>query len=177
MLVTKFLRKLEGLEVIAELKDGTTARGVLQRVSREMNCKLTGVVILSECGAGDIEIPCLEIRGSQMRIMRLPDDVDVDKLLENLRSNKHKSQEIHQPVHNHEKTMLHIPAKRGFPSSNDISSGGLGNSSVPPASKMKKHEIPLSAVECKAEKIQLPCVPMGQNSKEDGSEKGDEKLT
>lgn len=102
MKLVNFLKKLRNEQVTVELKNGTTVWGTLQTVSPQMNATLTEVklslprstsnantlasIYLSDGSPGQsasaaTSLQYINIRGSTIRQIILPDSLNIDSLL------------------------------------------------------------------------------------------------
>ncbi|KAH9200198.1 hypothetical protein LQ764DRAFT_225101 [Zygosaccharomyces rouxii] len=102
MKLVNFLKKLRNEQVTVELKNGTTVWGTLQTVSPQMNATLTDVRLslprstsnsstlasvylsdgsLSQNEPSTTSLQYINIRGSTIRQIILPDSLNIDSLL------------------------------------------------------------------------------------------------
>eukprot|EP00792_Barthelona_sp_PAP020_P010181 TRINITY_DN3476_c0_g1_i1.p1 TRINITY_DN3476_c0_g1~~TRINITY_DN3476_c0_g1_i1.p1 ORF type:complete len:98 (+),score=26.97 TRINITY_DN3476_c0_g1_i1:29-295(+) len=80
MKLVEHLRKLISEEVKIELKDNSVVKGTILAVNGEMNIHLKNVQIKYPNESGD-SVDSLTIRGSSIRYIFLPNDLDLDRFL------------------------------------------------------------------------------------------------
>ncbi|KAJ5899470.1 small nuclear ribonucleoprotein Sm D1 [Penicillium taxi] len=80
MKLVRFLMKCSNESVTVELKNGTTVNGTITTVSPQMNTVLRSVKMTPK-GRDMIQLESINIRGSTIRYVVLPDSLPIDTLL------------------------------------------------------------------------------------------------
>ncbi|KAI5302554.1 mRNA splicing protein smd1 [Ascosphaera pollenicola] len=80
MKLVRFLMKCTNETVTIELKDGTIVHGTIMSVSPQMNTALRAVKMTPK-GRDPIPLDTINIRGSTVRYIILPDSLPLDTLL------------------------------------------------------------------------------------------------
>lgn len=81
MLPLNFLKNAKRSVVLAELKNGDSAHGILSSIDSFMNIKLKEVTYIEKCGASFYKTPEIFIRGSCINTIQFKDDV-IEKIKE-----------------------------------------------------------------------------------------------
>eukprot|EP00759_Apiculatamorpha_spiralis_P050385 PhF_6_TR4673/c0_g1_i1/m.6509/K11087/SNRPD1, SMD1; small nuclear ribonucleoprotein D1 len=81
--LVRFMMKLSGKEIKLELKDGSIMCGTIASVDASMNTHLTNVKVTAK-GKPSIQLEQSSVRGNNIRYYELPDDLNLDALLQEL---------------------------------------------------------------------------------------------
>ncbi|KAK3330826.1 hypothetical protein B0H66DRAFT_598353 [Apodospora peruviana] len=81
MKLVRFLMKLSSETVTVELKNGTIVHGSVTSISPQMNTALRNVKMTQKGSADAIALETMNIRGSTIRYILLPDSLPLDTLL------------------------------------------------------------------------------------------------
>ncbi|KAG7697685.1 hypothetical protein KL930_000260 [Ogataea haglerorum] len=80
MKLVKFLMKLNNEKVQVELKNGTVISGEIVSVTPSMNINLKNVKMTIK-HRNPISLEYINIRGNQVRLVILPDELNIDSIL------------------------------------------------------------------------------------------------
>lgn len=81
MKLVNFLMKLQNEVVQVELKNGTTVKGTILSVSPAMNINMKDATMVIP-NRDTTKLDHITIRGSQVRLVLLPDELDCDAILQ-----------------------------------------------------------------------------------------------
>lgn len=108
MLPLYLLTAAKTKQILIELKSGESLNGDLVNCDSWMNLTLSNVILTSPNGDAFMKIPEIYVRGTQIKYLRLPDDV-MDKAKE-------------QNLMNQENRNRNNPKRRGFNNSSNYNS-------------------------------------------------------
>ncbi|ODV86888.1 hypothetical protein CANARDRAFT_218674, partial [[Candida] arabinofermentans NRRL YB-2248] len=111
MKLVRFLMKLNNEKVQVELKNGTVISGEIISVSPTMNINLQNVKMTVK-GRNPMNLQFINIRGNQVRLVILPDEINLDNVLTDSML-KPKKKSAPAPITRANKTPLRGGPSRG----------------------------------------------------------------
>lgn len=81
MKLVNFLTKMQNESVQVELKNGTLIQGTILSVSPAMNINLKDVKMTTPTTTSSTILEHMTIRGNQIRMVLLPDELNIDSIL------------------------------------------------------------------------------------------------